>query len=66
MKFFIESLRNSKGTAYVGGPDTNTVLNKQMKSASICRSFLYMVIGQSQSPQAYIIWFGSLYVLTKR
>ena len=51
-----------KGTAYVAGPDTNTVLNKQMKCDSSYRSCL--VIGQSQSLTAYMIWFDSLSVCT--
>ena len=47
-----------QGTAYVAGPNTNTVLNKQMKYDFSYKSCL--VIGLSQSLAAYMIWLGSL------
>ena len=49
-----------KGTAYVAGLDTSTVLNKSMGFVSSHRSCLSsIVIGKSQCPDVFIIDFGS-------
>ena len=52
--------------AYVAGPDTNTVLNKETIYILRYRScFFPIVIGQSQSPVLFIVRFGSQYVSIK-
>ena len=51
---------------YVAGPNTNTVLNKQIRSIFSYRNCLFpIVIGKSQSPVMLIAWFGSKQVFIK-